>query len=54
MMKVKINRAILIMPDKSRNILRPLVTVDNAERYRAELRRLTGAARVIFDMEEAE
>lgn len=53
-MKVKINRVILIMSDQSRNIIRPKVTVDNTEQYRTELRRLTGAVKVLFDMEEME
>lgn len=53
-MKVRINRAILIMADQSRNIIRPKITVDNTEQYRAELRRLTGAVKVLFDMEETE
>lgn len=53
-MNVRINRAVLLKPDGSREVLRPKITVIDVEKYRNELRELTGALRVFFDMEEIE
>lgn len=53
-MNVRINRAVLLKPDGSREVLRPKITVIDVEKYRNELRELTGALRVFFDMEEVE
>lgn len=53
-MDVKINRAVLLKPDGTREVLRPKITVKDVEKYRQELRVLTGALKVLFDMEEVE
>lgn len=53
-MNVRINRAVLLKPDGSREVLRRKITVIDVEKYRNELRELTGALRVFFDMEEVE
>lgn len=53
-MKVKINRAILLKSDGTKEVIRPKIIIENVEEYRAELRYLTGAVKVFFDMEETE
>lgn len=53
-MDVKINRAVLLKPDGTREVLRPKITVKDVEKYRQELRVLTGALKVLLDTEEVE
>ena len=53
-MDVKINRAVLLKPDGTREVLRPKITVKDKETYRKELRGLTGATKVLLDTEEVE
>lgn len=53
-MDVRINRAVLLKPDGTREVLRPKITVKDKEIYRKELRRLTGATKVLLDTEEVE
>lgn len=53
-MKIKINRAVLLKPDGSKEIIRPKVIVYNLEEYRKNLRNLSGAIKVFFDLEETE
>lgn len=53
-MDVRINRAVLLKPDGTREVLRPKITVKDVEKYRQELRVLTGASKVLLDMEEVE
>ena len=53
-MDVKINRAVLLKPDGTREVLRPKIAVKDVEKYRQELRVLTGATKVLLDTEEVE
>lgn len=53
-MDVKINRAVLLKINGTREVLRPGITVKDVEKYRKELGVLTGAIKVFFDMEEVE
>lgn len=53
-MDVKINRAVLLKPDGTREVLRPKIAVKDKEMYREELRQLTGASKVLLDTEEVE
>lgn len=53
-MDVRINRAVLLKPDGTREVLRPKITVKDKEVYRKELGRLTGATKVLLDTEEVE
>ena len=53
-MDVKINRAVLLKPDGTREVLRPKITVKDIEIYRKELGQLTGAIKVLLDTEEVE
>lgn len=53
-MDVKINRAVLLKPDGTREVLRPKITVKDKEAYRKELGRLAGAIKVLLDTEEVE
>lgn len=53
-MDIKINRAVLLKPDGTREVLRPKITVKDKETYRKELRVLTGATKVLLDTEEVE
>lgn len=53
-MDVKINRAVLLKPDGTREVLRPKITVKDKEIYREELGRLAGATKVLLDTEEVE
>lgn len=53
-MNVKINRAVLLKPDGTREVLRPKITVKDKEAYRKELGQLTGAEKVLLDTEEVE
>lgn len=53
-MDIKINRAVLLKPDGTREVLRPKITVKDKETYRKELGRLAGATKVLLDTEEVE
>lgn len=53
-MDVRINRAVLLKPDGTREVLRPKITVKDKETYRKELRGLTGAIKILLDTEEVE
>lgn len=53
-MKIKITRALLLKPDNTKEVIRPGIIVEDIEKYREELKKLTGAIKVLLDSEETE